>query len=148
MSYKILRWDVILKNDIKYPVVYIAPDIKFLEFVRNNGYSIIVTINGTNTVYDCRQIAGEVNQSCAIPNCRPNYFEASGYYMITLNCWWNGYPLPCNLGTLSILSSFLLPEIMIEQTFLIEENNNAHDMVINDRKNIENNDIESIVYKN
>ena len=34
--YKILRWDVILKGNIKIPIIYIAPDLAFLEFVRRN----------------------------------------------------------------------------------------------------------------
>jgi hypothetical protein len=102
-EYKIHRWDaVIYGNSItKVPIIYIIPDIKFLEYVRRNNHAVMCFIKGTNTIYDDFMIPGVVNKSCAVPNCRPNFYEDTGFYVIQLLGTWNGYPDPCSLGTVS-----------------------------------------------
>ena len=100
-EYKIMRWDgVMFGNSItKMPMIYIKPDIDFLEFARANHFAVICEINGTGTIYDGKQIPGVVDKSCNVPNSRPNFFEETGYYVITLRATWNGYPDTNKLGT-------------------------------------------------
>ena len=98
-EYKIERWDVILVNNHRLPVIYIKPDLEFVEFIRKNNYSIIAQINHTGMVYDMKKIDATVDQSLYNLNCRPNFFTDTGYYIITLNSSWNGYPAPNRLGT-------------------------------------------------
>ena len=104
MTYNIERFDVILQGDTKYPIIYIKPDIKFLSLVESNFYQVYVCLHNTNTTYDNYWIKGIVSKSCDIPNCRPNYYECTGYYVITLQCPWYGYPSPCSLGQVSFLT--------------------------------------------
>jgi hypothetical protein len=58
-------------------------------------------IEGTGTVYDGKKIPGVVDKSCFVPNCRPNFFDKTGYYVITLHASWYGYPEPHKLGSVS-----------------------------------------------
>jgi hypothetical protein len=95
--YQIVRWDGILaKNGInKQPIIFIMPDMDFLEFAKNNNYILSVEINGTNTIYDGKTVLGSVNNSCFMPN-----FSAQTHlYVIVLDCIWNGLPNPDSLGT-------------------------------------------------
>jgi hypothetical protein len=101
--YKILRWDVILKGNIKIPIIYVAPDLAFLEFVRRNDYNIICSIKGTNMIYDCYLTSGIVDKSCC-NNCLPDYCSNLGSYIITLTgATWNGYPNCNSLGYVSFI---------------------------------------------
>lgn len=93
-KYDIMRWDVVMfKNSTsQVPMIYIKPDETFLEFAKINNYALMVTIDGTGTIYDNKLIPGVVNESSNVPNCRPNFFDKTGYYVITLNSGWYGYP--------------------------------------------------------
>jgi hypothetical protein len=99
-EYKIERWDVILENNHRVPIIYIKPDLAFVEFVRKNENVIIIKIKNTNTIYDNKKIVGKVNLSSNVINCRPNFFAYTGYYVITLDSSWNGYPKSNNLGSI------------------------------------------------
>lgn len=102
-SYQIQRWDAITQdNVIIKPIIYIKPDVPFLEFVKVNNYAVICEISGTGTIYDGRKIAGIVDKSCFIPNCRPNFCEKTGLYIITLAADWYGYPDASTPGTVKI----------------------------------------------
>ena len=100
-QYKIERWDVVMFNNnlTKVPMIYVKPDMKFLEFARNNNFAVACEISGTGTVYDGKTIPGVVDKSYYVPNCRPNFFEKTGFYVITLWANWYGYPEPEKLGT-------------------------------------------------
>jgi len=99
MSYEIKRWDVILnENGNRIPIIYIEPDLEFKQFIKENDYNVIVQIIDSGTVYDNKVIPGRVDQSSFVPNCRPNFFYYNGYYVITLNSNWYGYPNPNKLG--------------------------------------------------
>ena len=97
--YKIERWDAILVNDERVPAIYIKPDITFLEFISKNSNSVVASINNTKTNYDNKKYVGIVNQSSYYHNCRPNFYEQSGWYIITLQAPWIGYPNSNDLGT-------------------------------------------------
>ena len=101
--YNIDRWDVITQgNSIKQtPIIYIKPDIKFIEYIKANKNSVVLQISGSNTIYDGKVITGSVNRGCNVPNCRPNFFAKTGNYIITLDANWYGYPKPDSLGKVS-----------------------------------------------
>ena len=105
-EYKILRMDAILTgNSITLvPIIYIQPDIAFIEYIKLNNFMIMCQIQGTCTIYDNKLIAGIVNKSSEVPNCRPNFFEETGSYIITLMAPWNGYTKNCQLGTVTFLN--------------------------------------------
>lgn len=96
LSYAIQRWDGVIGKyplpDQKSPMIYIKPDLAFIEFARVNKNAVMCTIQGTDTVYDGRQIPGIVEKSSHYPSCRPNFYEATGLYVITLWSNWYGYP--------------------------------------------------------
>lgn len=98
-KYDIYRWDVILaSNGInKIPIIYIRPDIAFVEFVRANNYQVQVLIDGTNTPYDGHLISGYVNKS----DFMPNFFDQTNLQVIVLNNDWVGYPDISKLGKAS-----------------------------------------------
>jgi len=102
-KYEIKRWDVVMfDNSItKVPMIYVKPDLTFLEFIKSNNYAVMCEIEGTGTVYDGKKIPGVVDKSCFVPNCRPNFFDKTGYYVITLHASWYGYPEPHKLGLVS-----------------------------------------------
>ena len=99
-EYDIKRWDVVMfgTSITKVPMIYIKPDISLLEFIKANNYAVLVKISGTGTQYDGKEITGVVDRSCNVPNCRPNFFEETGYYVVTLNANWIEYPHPSKLG--------------------------------------------------
>ena len=101
-NYQIERWGVITGNNVmKYPLIYVKPDTAFLEFIKANDFAVLCEIEGTGMHYDCdpnslQKIAGLVNRSSAVPNCRPNYFADTELYTVTLLAPWIGYPSMSN----------------------------------------------------
>ena len=97
-AYKIKRWDAVTGDNIlKRPMIYIEPDETFLSFVRANDFAVYCEISDTGMNYDSKQgnqlmIPGAVNRSAVVPNCRPNYYAETEYYVITLMAPWIGYP--------------------------------------------------------
>ena len=99
-EYDIERWDVVMFNNsnAKSPMIYIKPDLTFLQFARANNYAVVCEISGTGTIYDGKEIPGVVNTSMYVPNCRPNFYNETGWYVVTLSANWYGYPEPSKLG--------------------------------------------------
>ncbi len=91
--FKIERWDAIIyaSDMAPRPALYIVPDIEFLNHAQENNYKVRVNIANTNSKYD-GIIEGTVYASSNVPNCRPNYFAATGEYVVILNGSWLGYP--------------------------------------------------------
>ena len=82
-KYQILRFDSVLyTGTTNIPMIYIKPDIYFLEFIKANYYMVICEISGTGTEYDGRKIAGKVNRSEIDPSL----------YVISLNVNFIIYP--------------------------------------------------------
>lgn len=102
--YPIARWDAITRDNVRtIPVIYISPDLPLLEFIKANNYTITCQISGTNTPYDNRKIIGVVDKSCNVPNCRPNFCEQTGLYIVTLDAGWYGYPNRDKMGQVLIM---------------------------------------------
>jgi hypothetical protein len=111
-EYKIERWDVVMFNNslTKVPMIYVKPDMTFLEFARSNNFAVACEISGTGTVYDGKTIPGVVDKSCYVPNCRPNFCEKTGFYVITLWANWYGYPEPGKLGVVKFSGTKAAPD--------------------------------------
>ena len=97
-AYKIKRWDAVTGNNIlKRPMIYIEPDETFLSFARANKFAVLCEISGTGMNYDHEPgspvlIPGVVSRSAVVPNCRPNYYAETEYYVVVLLAPWIGYP--------------------------------------------------------
>jgi hypothetical protein len=92
-EYEIQRWDPVLPkgNNEPYPMVYIKPDADFFDYIKENNYLFLVTISGSDSQYDT-QIMALADMSAFFPNYRPNFFNETGFYVLTLFSSWNGYP--------------------------------------------------------
>ena len=102
-SYKIERWDSVVSDGNIYanPMLYFKPDSYFREYVKKNGYKVDINISSTG-LYD-KITTGIVDSSDLFPNNRPNFYNATGYWVITVMTEWLGYPL--QLGSFSIGSA-------------------------------------------
>jgi hypothetical protein len=102
-EYKIERWDALSLGDPTgiRPAVYITPDVRFLDFIKNQQYKVKCLIRGTGLEYDNKVVFGTVDRSSDVPNCRPNYYDKTGQYIITLHAPWIEYPRSDALGTIS-----------------------------------------------
>ena len=92
-QFKIKRWDAIIyaSDMTPRPAIYVVPDIEFLNMAQENNYKVRVSVSKTNSKYD-GIIEGTIYTSSNVPNCRPNYFAATGEYVIILDGSWLGYP--------------------------------------------------------
>jgi len=80
-------------NIIPNPMIYIKADDTLLKFAKENNNAVLVKIKGTNTIYDDgKEIVGMFSSSRDYPNCRPVFFNATKYYVISLLCDWHIYP--------------------------------------------------------
>ena len=93
-EYEIERWDPVLTNNNNepFPMVYIKPSPDFLNYMIENNYLFLLTLSDTESQYDEKQVLGMSDMSAFYPNYRPNFFNDTGYYTITLFCNWIGYP--------------------------------------------------------
>lgn len=114
-KYEIYRWDLIMTGNstFKSPIIYIKPDLDFLEFARANNFAVMAVIEGTGLQYDGKQIPAIVNKGCSFPNCRPNLSDATGYYVVALDSNSYGYPKEGKLGKVSFLGLVKQPEKVI-----------------------------------
>ena len=97
--YQIKSWNPILSPDgiNQVPMIYIEPDLAFLDAARLNDQRLSCSFYGTSTpiyfTYDGGDIMGTVNSSCIVPSCRPNFCNKTNYYAVTLDMPWRGYPI-------------------------------------------------------
>ena len=111
MSLDIVQWNPI--NDEYGRVcasVYIKPTLELLSFLnRNSGNgnrTVMVRISGTNhAIYDGAPFLAIVDKSSDAQNCRQNFFNSTGLYIITLSTGWFGYP--DKLGNITFLEGIL-----------------------------------------
>lgn len=94
-SYEIKEWQAILleTSTFPYPMVYIKPDDAFAQYAKENNYSVLVKIQNTNSKYDLQSFIALVDTGATFPNYRPNFYNQTGYYVLTLvGANWLGYP--------------------------------------------------------
>lgn len=96
MSYEIKSWNPIAwpgTSNNQVPMIMIVPDMAFVEFAKNNKYSVVVKISDTSQpAYENQLILANVGTSATVPNCRPNFYTATGLWTLTLTSGWFGYP--------------------------------------------------------
>ena len=110
-TYKIYRWDAVMTaaNDKPTPMIYIKPDTKLLDFLRENNFRILVKIDNTGTIYDGKYIWGVVDKSSNMPSCRPNFDTETGFYVVTLEAFWYGYPKVGKEGNMLVQTPTVYP---------------------------------------
>lgn len=103
MKFEIKRWDAVIsgENAIPKPMIYIEPDLKFLDFIKRSENFVKVKVEKTHSEYDNKEYFAAVDKSAFMPNCRPNFYDKTGWYTLTLGSFWSGYP-PKN-GNVSIV---------------------------------------------
>ena len=112
-SYEIVRWDVLLdSHSVRRPAVYIKPDLKLMEYLREKQFYITLSLENVDIpYYDC-YTSGEVNPSALAGGTRPNFFSETGLYVITLDrLTWKGYPN--KLGNIQI-KNLPVPEEIVK----------------------------------
>lgn len=137
MSLDIVQWNPI--NDEYGRVcasVYIKPTLELLSFLNRNygngNRTVMVRISGTNNpIYDGAPLLAIVDKSSDAQNCRQNFFNSTGLYIITLSIGWFGYP--DQLGNISFLEGILNedPSKNVENSQNAENAENAQDQEIN-----------------
>ena len=111
MRIKIVKWNPI--NDEYGEVrasVFIKPTLELLEFsnrnVSNGNRTMMVRLSGTgNAIYDGAPFLAILDKTSDAPNCRQNFFNTTGLYVLTLSVRWFGYPE--NLGEVIFLEGVL-----------------------------------------
>ena len=95
---EILRWDVVenpCTNELR-PMLYFTPSIDFLNEIHSNpnwNDKIIIDISDVDGPYNGSNLIATMDISKWIPNCRTNFYNATGAYVLILdNVIWNGYP--------------------------------------------------------
>ena len=93
-TYPIKQWSVGLTGNsvTRNPLIFVTPDPNFLEMARKNSFVVKCQIKGSDSIYDKHSITGVINTSGNVPNCRPNFFDKTGLYVIRLLSNWYGYP--------------------------------------------------------
>ena len=90
MAYNILRWDSVEQNNKIVPMIYFRPDLNIVNLMKLNNNKIQIQV--CNTDYYNNTYNGVINQSSMIPNCRPNFYDASNLYVIILDTDFITYP--------------------------------------------------------
>ena len=100
MGYQILRWDSIEQNNKIVPMIYFKPCLKFMNIMKLNDNKILLKISGTEMYNGIH--TGVANKSSIVPNCRPNFFDATNLYVIILNIDFYQYPNLDKMGYFEI----------------------------------------------
>jgi len=139
MRIKIVKWNPI--NDEYGDVrasVFIKPTLELLEFanrnVSNGNRTMMVRLSGTgNAIYDGAPFFAILDKTSDAPNCRQNFFNTTGLYVLTLSVRWFGYPE--NLGEVTFL------EGVLEDTYGHDANVGL-DKVVDGVENVEDENVE------
>lgn len=148
MSLDIVQWNPI--NDEYGRVcasVYIKPTLELLSFLnRNSGNgnrTVMVRIAGTNhPIYDGAPFLAIVDKSSDAPNCRQNFFNSTGLYIVTLSIGWFGFP--DQLGNITFLEGILTENQNVQNVQNVQDDQKINsDPITNLTNMIKNNIIPS-----
>lgn len=74
--------------------VFIKPTLEMLRFFNRSVFHRgVVRVVDSNSCYDGPNRFATIDKSADVPNCRQNFYNATGLYVITLDTQWQGYPL-------------------------------------------------------
>lgn len=93
-EYEIKSWNAIIPKEANYPLpsVYIKPDKNFADYAKENNYTVLITVKDTNSKYDTASVLAVIDSSGYYPDYRPNFYNKTGYFILTLLSEWIGYP--------------------------------------------------------
>jgi len=107
LSYPIYSWNsVVLPSNIPninsfstdasspLPMIYVLPDEKFIQFVKENNYKIVVKVENSQSCYDTKAMIGLVTPSKNIDHvdARPVFYQHTKLWAIVLLASWVEYP--------------------------------------------------------
>lgn len=94
MTYPIVSWEVFQTecNNQPKPSFYFTLDPRLKKFLKDNKDTLQIRIKDTGSLYDNRVFIAMVNKSANMPNDRPNFYDATGYYVMSFDAAWMGYP--------------------------------------------------------
>lgn len=95
LEFNIMRWDASTCTDDDHPkpMIYVKPNTDLLDYFRENNNKVWVRIVGTDSDYDDIVFYGIPEKASWRPNYTPNYYNATGQYVVTLDTHkWLGYP--------------------------------------------------------
>lgn len=93
-KYKIERWDGVIPKGQTFPqpMIYFKPDKAFIDYAKENKYTVMINISDTESPYDKDAFVGIIDSSGYYPEYRPNFYNDTGLFVITLQAEWAGYP--------------------------------------------------------
>ena len=97
-EYQIERWDSVIPEGatFPFPMIYIKADKAFIDLAKKSNYTVLVAIKNSGSLYDKTPLVGVIDSSGLFPTPRPNFFNQTQLYTVTLSADWLGYPP--NLG--------------------------------------------------
>ena len=108
MSYFIERWDAIIEDGQRKPVVYIKPDLKFMTFWEEHGEDVSVYLRGTKSPYEKKIAYARIATPSCMYGYRPNTGDAK--MCLIINTPWYGYPIG-EFGIVDILNMERRPTV-------------------------------------
>ncbi len=143
MRIKIVKWNPI--NDEYGDVrasVFIKPTLELLEFanrnVSNGNRTMMVRLSGTgNAIYDGAPFLAILDKTSDAPNCRQNFFNTTGLYVLSLSVRWFGYPE--NLGEVTFLEGVLEDTYGNDANVGLNINENTDDDVDENKDDVDEN---------
>ena len=109
-NYEIIRWDIVqdhCSNRLK-PAIYFTPDMKAKEFADLNSNKVRVKISDDVNPYGGAVYWATIDKSMNIPNCRPNFFDATGFYIAELDTDFSLFPE--TMGNFSFMEDVIIPQ--------------------------------------
>jgi hypothetical protein len=102
-TYKIINWEgIISTGSTPLTSLTIIPDLELIQVLeRNKNNMLQIQISGTNSGYD-NVWFGLFDKAANVPSCRKNFYDLTGFWIVTINCPWIG--APNNYGQFSILN--------------------------------------------
>lgn len=102
-TYKIINWEgIISTGSTPLTSLTIIPDLELIQVLeRNKNNMLQIQISGTNSGYD-NVWFGLFDKAANVPSCRKNFYDLTGFWIVTINCPWIG--APNNYGQFNILN--------------------------------------------
>lgn len=112
MSYFIDRWDVIIEDGQKKPVIYVKPDAKLIDFWEKED-QVSVYLRGTKSPYEKKVAYARIVTPSCLVNYRPN--TGKGMMCVIIESPWSGYPIG-DYGIVDILEMERRPTVYPPRT--------------------------------
>lgn len=128
MKTKIIGWNPINNGTgVLKASLYIKPTLDIVRFFNRAVFHRgVVRISDSNSCYDGPNRFATIDKSSDIPNCRNNFYNATGLYVLTLDTEWQGYPLKngevhFNEGVVNQIIKYVNPELNSVSTVIPQD---------------------------